>query len=176
VRTVVLRWGHRPRDSRVTSHIFLTARAFGASSVIVSDVQDESLQNTAQKIGSSWGGQFRLEMGIPWRTAIKEWRLGGGILVHLTMYGENIETTAVLQRIRSRGKPIMILVGSQKVPADFYDSADFNVAVGSQPHSEVAALAVFLDRLYHGVELRKRFRNAKIRVKSSRTGKKVINC
>ena len=38
-------------------------------------------------------------------------------------------------------------MGSEKVPGDLYGLADVNVAVGNQPHSEVAALAVLLHAL-----------------------------
>jgi tRNA (cytidine56-2'-O)-methyltransferase len=68
------------------------------------------------------------------------------------------------------------LVGSQKVPAEFYskDISDFNVAVGNQPHSEVAALAIFLDRFYGGKELNQAYENAKLRVTPSCYGKRVV--
>jgi tRNA (cytidine56-2'-O)-methyltransferase len=66
------------------------------------------------------------------------------------MYGENIKSSDVMQRIKFSKKNILVLVGSQKVPSEFYhsDVSDFNVAIGNQPHSEVAAIAVFLDRLF----------------------------
>ncbi len=176
IKTVVLRWGHRPRDFRVTSHVVLTARALGASSVIISDIEDVSLQKTVGKIRSSWGGDLELVTGTPWRIAVDEWKRLGGIVVHLTMYGQNIESGKVLERIQSLGKSIMILIGSRKVPGEFFNVADFNIAIGTQPHSEVAALAVFLDKLYGGKQLKRRFRNAKIRVKPSRNGKMIIKC
>jgi tRNA (cytidine56-2'-O)-methyltransferase len=69
----------------------------------------------------------------------------------------------------------MLLVGSQKVPPEFYSEeiSDFNVAVGNQPHSECAAVAVFLDRLFEGKELSKGFGNAKVRVVGQNRGKKI---
>ena len=176
MKTTVLRWGHRPRDFRVTTHVVLTARALGASSAIISDVEDVSIENTIDKIRSSWGGQFRVETGTAWRIAVGEWKRAGGTVVHLTMYGENIESGKIMDRIRLLGKPIMVLIGSRKVPGEFFNIADFNVAVGSQPHSEVAALAVFLDRLYGGKQFKRRFIGAKIRVKPSKKGKKATGC
>ena len=160
----------------MTTHVVLTARALGASSVIISDVEDESLENTVGKILSSWGGQFRLDTGTSWRIAVGEWKREGGIVVHLTMYGENIESSKVMDRIRVLAKPVMVLVGSHKVPGEFFNISDFNVAIGSQPHSEVAALAVFLDRLYAGKQFKRRFVGAKIRVKPSKKGKNVTEC
>ncbi len=40
MEVVVLRWGHRLRDERLTSHLLLTARAFGCSGIVVSEVND----------------------------------------------------------------------------------------------------------------------------------------
>jgi len=42
---------------------------------------------------------------------------------------------------------LLLVVGAEKVPGDLYDLADVNVAVGNQPHSEVAALAILLHAL-----------------------------
>ncbi|RLI08527.1 tRNA (cytidine(56)-2'-O)-methyltransferase, partial [Candidatus Bathyarchaeota archaeon] len=73
-----------------------------------------------------------------------------------------------------RDRPLRVGVGSEKGPRVVYEVADLNVAIGHQPHSEVAALAVFLDRLFGGSELRREFGGARIRVVPSRRGKKVI--
>ena len=51
--------------------------------------------------------------------------------------------------------------------------ADFNVSVGNQPHSEVAALAVFLDRISKGEWLGKKF-NGKMEIIPCNKGKKVV--
>ena len=177
VKVVVLRWGHRPeRDKRLTTHVALTARAFGASGIILSDVEDEKVKASIEKVVENWGGPFFFEMGKPWRQAIKEWRAKGGIVVHLTAYGENIQTSDVLDRIKACGKDIMVIVGSQKVPGEFFSEkvSDFNVAIGNQPHSECSSLAVFLDRLFEGKELEKEFKNAKLRIVPQVRGKKVV--
>jgi tRNA (cytidine56-2'-O)-methyltransferase len=114
-------------------------------------------------------------MGTPWKEAVKHWKTEGGIIVHLTAYGENIQTSNVLERIKKTGRNVLIIVGSQKVPAEFFSEAysDFNVAIGNQPHSECASLAVFLDRLFEGKELRKAFDHAKIRIIPQKRGKKT---
>jgi len=177
VKVVVLRWGHRPeRDKRLTTHVALTARAFGASGIILSDVEDEKVKASIEKVVENWGGPFFFEMGKPWRQAIKEWKAKGGIVVHLTAYGENIQTSDVLDRIKACRKDIMVIVGSQKVPGEFFSEkvSDFNVAVGNQPHSECSSLAVFLDRLFEGKELEKDFRNAKMKIVPQVRGKKVV--
>jgi tRNA (cytidine56-2'-O)-methyltransferase len=107
---------------------------------------------------------------------VKKWKSKGGIVVHLTAYGENIQTTDVLKRIKLTQKNVLILVGSQKVPKDFYSPkiSDFNVAIGNQPHSECSSLAVFLDRYFEGNELTKKFQNAKMKIIPQKHGKKII--
>ncbi|MEM1833024.1 MAG: tRNA (cytidine(56)-2'-O)-methyltransferase, partial [Desulfurococcaceae archaeon] len=91
---------------------------------------------------------------------------------HLTMYGINIDE--VIDEISSLGKDILVIVGAEKVPGYIYRLADYNVAIGNQPHSEVAALAVFLDRFYGGKELYLNFQNAKVRIIPSTRGKRVV--
>jgi len=174
---VVLRWGHRvQRDVRLTTHVALTARALGASGFLLADTRDETIKATVEKVTGSWGGGFFFEMGTSWKNAVRDWKAKGGIVVHLTAYGENIQTSNVLDRIRTAGKDVLLIVGSQKVPKEFYSSevSDFNVSIGNQPHSECAALAVFLDRFFEGKELTKEFGNAKIRIIPQERGKKTI--
>ena len=42
-------------------------------------------------------------------------------------------------------KPVMVVVGGTKVPTEVFQISHVNISVGNQPHSEVSALAVFLD-------------------------------
>jgi tRNA (cytidine56-2'-O)-methyltransferase len=172
----VLRWGHRPqRDVRLTTHVALTARALCASGFILADVEDRNIQKTIDKMNNAWGGNFHFEMGTSWKRAIHEWKAKGGVIVHLTAYGENIQTSDVLGRIKAVGKPVMLLVGSQKVPGEFYSGevSDFNVAVGNQPHSECSALAIFLDRYFEGKALAQSFEKAKIEIVPKKRGKQI---
>jgi tRNA (cytidine56-2'-O)-methyltransferase len=159
----------------LTTHVALAARAFGAGGFLLSDTTDEKIKETVKKINESWGGSFSFDMGTPWRKAVKDWKSRGGIVVHLTAYGENIQTSSVLKRIKAAVKDILVLVGSQKVPREFYkpEVSDFNVAVGNQPHSECAALAVFLDRFFEGKTLEKTFENAKMKIIPQKRGKKL---
>ena len=177
---VVLRWGHRQqRDARLTTHVALTARALGASGFVLSDVVDKKIKETVEKVARNWGGCFFFEMGTGWKRMVKDWKAQGGVVVHLTAYGENLETSDVLLRIKGLRRKVMLLVGCQKVPADFFSDAvsDFNVAVGNQPHSECAALAVFLDRFFEGKELAKEYRKAKIKILPQERGKKTaVEC
>ena len=173
MRVVVLRWGHRPRDLRVTTHVALTARALGASGFILADVEDKSIKAKIEEVIADWGGDFTFEMGVPWKKAAAKWKEKGGVVVHLTMYGQNVADTDVTQEIRSSQRDVMVMIGSQKVPSEFFSKefSDYNIAIGGQPHSEVAALAVFLDRLFEGRELSKKFEHAKIEVLHSPRGK-----
>ena len=176
-KIVVLRWGHRPqRDARLTSHVALTARALGASGFLLSDSVDKKIKETIEKVTRKWGGKFFFEMGTTWKSAVRGWKAKGGIVIHLTVYGENIETSDVLHRIRQSGKKVLLIVGSQKVPKEFFSNAvsDFNVSIGNQPYSECAALAVFLDRFFEGKELAKEFKKAKIKIVPQERGKKTI--
>ncbi|MCW4000540.1 MAG: tRNA (cytidine(56)-2'-O)-methyltransferase [Candidatus Bathyarchaeota archaeon] len=175
-KLVVLRWGHRiQRDVRLTTHVALTARALSASGFILADTVDPHIEQTVSKITSSWGGSFHFEMGTSWRRAVQDWKAAGGVVVHLTVYGENIQSSDVLSRIKATGKDVMLLVGSQKVPGEFYSEevSDFNVAVGNQPHSECSALAIFLDRFFEGRELAESFECAKISVVPKARGKEI---
>jgi tRNA (cytidine56-2'-O)-methyltransferase len=179
-KIVVLRWGHRPqRDVRLTTHVALAARALGASGFVLSDAVDQNIKETVEKVNRNWGGKFFFEMGAPWKSLVRDWKARGDIVVHLTAYGENLQTSDVLDKIRKRGKDVLVLVGSQKVPKEFYSNevSDFNVSVGNQPHSECAALAVFLDRFFEGEELSRKFENAKITIMPQKRGKKTqVEC
>ena len=176
VKVVILRWGHRPqRDARLTTHVALTARALGACGFVLSDAVDEHIKETVEKVRGTWGGDFSFEMGTKWKNTVRDWKANGGIVVHLTAYGENVQNSDVLDRIRDTQRDVLIVVGSQKVPREFYSAevSDFNVAIGNQPHSECAALAIFLDRFFKGQTLGKQFDNAKLKIVPSERGKKV---
>lgn len=167
----VLRYGHRPgRDKRITTHVLLVARAFGANGFILSDVVDEAIFRAYQKVISTWGGNLYFEMGVDPEKYCLNWKKSG-IIVHLTMYGLPVDK--VINEIRGSEKDMLIVVGAKKVPRFFYEIADYNVAIGNQPHSEVAALALFLDRLFEGRELYLKFDNAKLEVIPSARGKHV---
>jgi len=164
---VVLRLGHRPeRDKRVTTHVCLTARVLGADAVFV-DTHDSGLERTVAGVVARFGGDFAVKTGVEWRPLLRQFE---GTKVHLTMYGESLATA--VKRI-PRHRNLIIVVGAEKVPRAVYDLVDLNVAVGNQPHSEVAALAVFLDRFTAGRWARKRYRG-KLRILPTRRGKRVV--
>ena len=167
----MLRLGHRiDRDKRVSMHVFLTARALSASGVIYSGEKDGDLEKRIQAVVSRWGGPFEVTYEEDWRRLVENWK-EKGVVCHLTMYG--IDVDDCLDKI-PKNKRLLVVVGSQKVPGEVFQLADFNVAIGSQPHSEVAALAIFLDRLFEGKGLKKEFKDAKIKVVPQERGKKVF--
>ena len=97
----------------------------------------------------------------------------GSVKIHLTMYGMNLNTCMEkIEEAHLKNPDMVIVVGAEKVPGEIYGLADFNVSITSQPHSEVAALALFLDRINHGSELEKTF-NGKMRIIPSPSGKVV---
>ncbi|MEM4717492.1 MAG: tRNA (cytidine(56)-2'-O)-methyltransferase [Desulfurococcaceae archaeon] len=171
-KVYVLRYGHRPgRDKRITTHVALVARAFGASGFILGDVVDESIHRSLLKVTDLWGGHMYFEQGVNSEEYCISWKRNGGLVVHLTMYGLHIDD--VVEEIKRDSRDILVVVGAKKVPRFFYDIANYNVAVGHQPHSEISSLAIFLDRLFEGNELRLKFNNAKIEVLPSPRGKRV---
>lgn len=148
----VLRLTHRAyRDQRMSTHVCLVARAFGARGIYIHGAIDRAMEKSLKEVEKGWGGGFSLRFVPSYRKVIEDWKGGGGLVIHLTMKGSHIDD--VIEEIRSSTAPKLVVVGSKKVPGEVYDRADLNVAVGSQPHSEVSALAVFLDRLFKGREL-----------------------
>lgn len=146
-RLAVLRIGHRPgRDKRITTHVCLTARAMGADAVYLHEA-DERIVDTVQSVVKRFGGPFEVEAVRSWKKVLQDWKARGATIVHLTMYGRPIGEA--VRRIPPQGD-VLVVVGAEKVPFEVYEAADLNVAVGSQPHSEVAALAVLLDRFFEG--------------------------
>ena len=70
-------------------------------------------------------------------------------------------------------KKILVVVGAEKVPREIYEKSNFNVSVGTQPHSEISALAVFLDRIQQGKQFEKKFGDSKRKIIPAKNGKNV---
>jgi len=137
----VLRVGHRPgRDPRLTTHLALAARAFGAREMFLQP-PDPQLAERVRAVAHRWGGSFAVVGTDDWKKVVRAF---DGPVVHLTMYGVSLEK--VLPRL-ARARRVLLVVGGAKVPPDLYRLSTHNVAVGHQPHSEVAAVAVTLERL-----------------------------
>ena len=169
---VILRLGHRPqRDQRITTHVGLTARAFGAEGMLLAS-DDGGIEKSINDIKERWGGSFYVRRVKSWKSEINKWKKDGGKVLHLTMYGMNFPDVA--GEITTDN--LMVVVGAEKVPPEVYELADWNVGVGNQPHSEVAALAVVLDRLQtkSGNEpLKAEFAGGELEIVPARLGKEV---
>ncbi|MGV8176598.1 MAG: tRNA (cytidine(56)-2'-O)-methyltransferase [Candidatus Bilamarchaeaceae archaeon] len=167
---IVIRLSHRlPRDERISSHVCLVARAFGADGVIYSGQHDSSLEESVKRVAEQWGGNFFVEYEKSIIPKIKEYKRKGYKIAHLTMYGPVVDEK--ISEIRP-AKDLLVIVGSEHVPIDVYHLADWNLAVGNQPHSEVAALAVFLDRYFSGKQFQKEFKG-KIKITPNERGKNI---
>ncbi len=163
----VLRLGHRIfRDQRITAHCCLVARAFGADSFVYTGQKDANLEKTVSSTAERWGGKFRIKYAEEWKDILEKWR---GKMVHLTVYG--IPITKEIETIRKQ-KNLLIIIGGEKVPSEIYQLTDWNISVTNQPHSEVAALAVFLDRYFEG-RWPGIFKGAKLKIVPQEKGKKV---
>ena len=168
----VLRIGQRlVRDDRVTTHVALASRAFGASKILMYDANPD-IKGTISKVNRMWGSDFEVEIIENWKEVIRLKKKDSFKIVHLTMYGESINTAQ--PDLRKEDK-ILIVVGAEKVPREVYDVADYNVAVGNQPHSEISALAILLDRLLRGQQLQKQYFNAEREIIPTKKGKRVMN-
>ncbi len=95
-----------------------------------------------------------------------------GQIVHLTMYGESWRRS--LSSIESN-RPLVIVVGGTKVPGEVFRLANYNISIGNQPHSEVAALGVFLESLIGEIDESKHFQGGEIQVVPSLDRKKVMS-
>ncbi len=168
----VLRIGHRPeRDHRITTHVALVSRTFGADSISIWE-KDEKIKRSLDSVSKRWGGDF----SVYFETYKQAFKKFGGISVHLTMYGTPFEDKIdeIRDFVFKENRNLMIVVGAEKVPKEIYELSSYNLSVTNQPHSEISALALFLDRLYEGKEIKKEFKNAKLKIVPSEKGKNII--
>ncbi len=166
----VVRIGQRlVRDDRVTTHVALVSRGFGAERIYMSEINPE-IKETIEKINNIWGSNFEVKFIEKWKTIVKKKKDEGFKIVHLSMYGENINDAQ--EKIQDE-ENLLIVVGAEKVPREIYELADYNVGIGSQPHSEISALAILLDRIQNGKQFEKEFPNAKRKIIPTKHGKNV---
>ncbi|MGI0026006.1 MAG: tRNA (cytidine(56)-2'-O)-methyltransferase [Nitrososphaera sp.] len=171
MKVSVLRIGHRlARDDRVTTHAALVARAFGADKIYMTGI-DQSVADTVASVAKRWGGAgFSVDVIDDWKALARRWKKQGGKIAHLTMYGINIDESV---RSLHRERNVLVIIGAEKVPREAYELADYNIAVGNQPHSEIAALAIFLDRVFRGTQFRKEFPGGRLQIVPAEKGKQV---
>ena len=168
----VLRLGHRKgRDQRITTHVVLSARACGAASGVLCGDRDDSVVDGVARVAAMWGGSFSVAYEENWKRFVARRKKEGWKVAHLTMYGEDFEAGAA--KLARAGGNCLVIVGAGKVPREAYELADANLSVTTQPHSEVAALALFLDRYFGGRELILDF-SGKLKVVPNSCGKTVV--
>jgi tRNA (cytidine56-2'-O)-methyltransferase len=133
---------------------------------------DDSILETLKDVNKRWGGEseFEIEIIEDWKKVIKNWKKDEGKVIHLTMYGINIDD--VIGNLQKEND-ILVVIGAEKAPREIYDLADYNIAIGNQPHSEIAALAIFLDRVFKGKELEREFKRGKLKIIPMAKGKRV---
>jgi len=173
MKIFIFRFGHRlERDKRITTHCALVSRAFGACKMFYSGQEDPNFENSVKEVQEDWGGNFQIEYVTNWEDWFEQ-NKSKYYIVHLTMYGTPFDDFAKAFKKSSQNKPLLIFIGSQKVPTDVYHFANANVCVTNQPHSEVAALGLLLNAL---VDYKKvKFPGAKIKVKPCVKGKSIVH-
>ena len=129
--------------------------------------RDDALAARVAAVARRWGGGFEVVPVDDWKNVVRSFP---GVVVHLTMYGLPLER--LLPRL-ARHREVLLVVGGAKVPSQLYREASYNVAVGHQPHSEVAALAVALERL-RGIPGPGTWRGARRRIVPTERGKRVV--
>ncbi len=164
--TKVLRLGHRAgRDDRISTHVGLTARQWGADEIVFAGERDVNMLESQRDIIHRWGGKTEVRYTEEWKEEIRDFE---GLKVHLTMYGEKIDDKIDQLEEEIEDRNLLVVVGAEKVPRWVYKNVDYNISVGNQPHSEIAALAVFLDRVKG---LKEDFEDADIEVEPSQDRK-----
>ena len=145
----ILRLGYRKgRDPRITTHLALVSRALGADNFILAGDEDNDMFENISGVNQRFGGSMKCEhidKPMKWLRNFVNQDAGdglSGVAIHLTMYGQPYRQ--VIPQIR-KDRPVVVIVGGAKVPSEVFELSQYNLAVGNQPHSEVAALALFLE-------------------------------
>ena len=92
----ILRLGHRiARDKRISTHVCLVARAFGADKLYYSGQKDSGMENRIFKIVKDFGGNFEVEHVKNYYKLIKDKQKKGFKIIHLTIYGESLKVVLI---------------------------------------------------------------------------------
>ncbi|MFX1538627.1 MAG: tRNA (cytidine(56)-2'-O)-methyltransferase [Promethearchaeota archaeon] len=189
----VLRLEYRPQsDRRISTHLALVSRAFGASQLLIAgnkhlvaagrqDLLLKEIHRLKKSIGEIckiWGDEsFQIEYIPNWKTFISKERENGIKIVHLTIYGLPItEQLEAIRELQKQHLSWLVIVGGAKVPKKVYQLVDFNVSITLQPHSELAGLAIFLNKFYDDYWLGRdiQFPGASIKIIPSSRGKIIV--
>ena len=171
----VLRLGHRVgRDPRITTHLALVSRAMGANSFVLAGDEDENLFSNILSVNERFGHGLSCRYEKSPMKMLREITNSDEnskpMIIHLTMYGEPFKE--VIPDI-PKDRPVVVVVGGAKVPGEIFKISDYNIAVGNQPHSEVAALALFLDSWTDGEGFNREFSEPQLVISPSKSGKDV---
>ncbi len=173
----VLRLGYRKgRFSICTTHLALVSRALGGTRFLLAGDEDNDLFENVASVNERFGGAMSCEHikgSMGWLKRFVEEDAGDGepgVAIHLTMYGQPYRE--VIPQIR-RDRPVVLIVGGAKVPGDVFKHSQYNVAVGNQPHSEVAALALFMEAWFGDGGTERHFPDARLVIEPSARGKSV---
>jgi len=171
----VLRLGHRlGRDPRITTHLALVSRAMGASNFVLAGDEDQKLFSNIDSVNERFGHGLSCRYEKSPMRMLREIANSDEeskpIIIHLTMYGEPFKE--VIPNI-PKDKPVVVVVGGAKVPGELFKVSDFNIAVGNQPHSEVAALALFMDAWFGESGSERTFEDARLVIEGVNRGKLV---
>ncbi|MFX0061566.1 MAG: tRNA (cytidine(56)-2'-O)-methyltransferase [Candidatus Hermodarchaeota archaeon] len=192
-RIKVLRLEYRPHsDRRISTHLALVSRAFGASQLLIAGEKRlvaagrhelllkeiDRLKKSIGEICNIWGGDsFQIDYVSNWKTFISKERENGIKIVHLTIYGLPItEQLEIIRELQKQHLSWLVIVGGAKVPKKVYQLVDFNISITLQPHSELAGLAIFLNKFYDDYWLGRdiHFPGASIKIIPSPRGKIII--
>ena len=171
----VLRLGHRMgRDPRITTHLALVSRAMGAKKFVLAGDEDDKLFSNIESVNERFGQGLLCRYEKSPMKMLREISASKDenkpLLIHLTMYGEPFKQ--VIPKI-PKDQSVVVIVGGAKVPGEIFKISDYNIAVGNQPHSEVAALALFLDTWTEGHGFNRKFTEPQLIISPSKSGKDV---
>lgn len=173
-KLTILRLDHRPyRDKRITTHCALVGRAFGADEFYFSGTADSGIITVITKTNENWGGNYRIEFVEDALSFAKCFKERGGVVIHLTMYGLRAQDKIEEIKKLKKTKDLLLIIGGAKVPTEYFQLADYNLAIGNQPHSEVSALALML-YLLDASCLSKEFEDGKLKIIPDNNFKKII--
>jgi tRNA (cytidine56-2'-O)-methyltransferase len=158
------------RDDRTLTHLCLVSRALGAEAIYLQETEKD-IPRTVEEVNKSWGGDFRVVVNPSWRSVITQAKSEGRKVVHLTMYGLPLQDK--IEELKGAGD-LLIVVGGPKVPGKVYHDSDYNISVTSQPHSEIAALAIVLHEIQRGEELKRDFGKSVLKIVPAERGKHVV--
>ena len=93
--------------------------------------------------------------------------------ISILFFSIGVYANEIIDEVKECGRDILIIVGGSKVPSKVYKNATWNVSVTNQPHSEVAALAVFQHLLMDGKEFDLDFEDPVFEIVPTLHGKNV---